>query len=835
LNDAITRCLGLVTQYNPLQTAAGALIKANDCVINRENLVEDRRGYASYGALADSVVQLLVYSNKIIAHQGSTLSFDNGSGTFTDFSGTYSAPSGCKMRGSEAFSNLYLTTSLGVQVATALSASSGIIRKAGSPRSLDGSYALNAAATGFLANASQCAYRFVIQRTDANSNIINGYPSTRLWVANASGTSKNVDHTLYLPSEVTVNDVIQVYRTEQVSGTGSDSAGDEMALVYQVSPSAGDITNGYITFTDVIVDELRGATLYTSPSQETIAQGNDRPPLCKDLALYKALYMMYANTSTKQRLFITLVGTGSLSGKTLTIAGTTYNFGATEIISGGGSPQAKAYTAGSAAQNIDDTARSLVRVINRYAANTSVYAYYLSGSGDLPGQILVEEKGIGASAFTVLASDTAISGMFFPPPPVGTPNTKSTSSNQVQKNAVYFSKAQQPEAVPSLNYVLAGSANKEILRVVPLKNSLVIIKEEGVYLMTGESSQSFVVTPLDLTVYCKSADSIAVLNNQVFMLSNQGVVAISETGVQVISREIEPNIRPLLAFTNIGTLACGAAYESERSYFLSVPSTNAATSPNQIYVFNIFTRAWTRWTFGFVAALVEQSQDKLYFAKPTSATVYRERKALDDSDYADPETAITITALNAATNTVSFTIVGATPDVGWVISQGSSDLGIQSISLVSGVYTAVLDGDFPASWATDAATIYPSVGMDIIWDAWTGTQPGQIKQVSEFAVLTDNISGNNTATQLTPTFISNFDENSEETDMAPAGGSWGGAWGAIPWGGTGDSYGYRTYVPRNKQICRILNPGVKHKKARERLVVAGCAFVFEMIGERIGR
>lgn len=835
MNDSITRCTGLVLQYNPLATAPGALIRADNCVINRENIVEDRRGYALYGALANAVTQLLIYSGRVIAHNGTKLSYDDGAGNFSDFNGSYTAPSGYKSRGVEAFGNLYFTTNLGVQVATGLATSAGTIRNAGSPRSLDGSYALNAAGSGFLATSFQCAYRFVIQRTDANSNVIYGYPSTRMWVPNTAGSSKNVDVTLYLPAEAATTDVIQVYRTAQVSGTSSDTSGDEDALVYQANPSSTDISNGYIAFTDSITDALRGASLYTSPSQETITQANDRPPLCKDVALYKSQYMMYANTSTKQRLFFTLVGTSGLTGKTITLGGVTYNFGNSEIISGAGSPKVLVGSSGVAAVDIESTARSLVKVINRYAGNTTVYAYYQSGPSDLPGQILIEERGVGAAAFTVQASDTTIQGMFFPPPPVGSTTSASTSSNQVQKNSVYYSKAQQPEAVPSLNYIVVGPSNKNILRIAALKTSLVIIKEEGVYLLTGDNPQSFVVSPLDLTVYCKSADSVAVLANQVFMLSNQGVVAISETGVTVVSREIEPALKPLLGFSGISTYATGCAYESERTYLLSLMTVSADTVQNQIYLYNFFTRTWAHWTFGFCAAIIEPTTDKLHLAKPSVVNVYKERKDFADTDYSDPETAITMTAVDTPNKKVTFTISGATPGIGWVISQGGTGLAVSAIDSSTGSYIATMEGPLPTGWTTGAATIYPSVGFEIIWDSWQGGQPGMLKQVSEFAVLTDNIPGNNTATVLIPTFKSNFDEEQETVTIIPPGGSWGGSWGAIPWGGSGDGYGYRTFVPRNKQFCVRLNPGVQHKRAQEKLAIAGCAFNFEMISERIGK
>jgi hypothetical protein len=800
-------------------------------MIRRENIIEDRRGHKLYATLANNITQFLTYSNRVIAHHSTTLSYDNGSGTFANYSGSYSAPSGTKIRSVEAFSNLYATTSGGVKVFSNITGTAG--RLAGAPRALDPSYVLSGG-SGFLANSYQCAYRLVLRRTDANNNVITGYPSQRLWVTNAAGGSRNVDLTMYLPSEAISGDTLAVYRTSQVSGTSSDTSGDEMGLVYQYELTSTDISTGYVTFTDSITDSLIGATLYTSPSQEGITQANERPPLAKDITLYKSQYMLYANTETKQRLYFSMVGVSSLSGKTITLAGVTYNFGASEIVSGGGSPQALVYSTGVTASDIDNTARSLVRVINRYASNTSVYAYYLSGPDDLPGQIMIEERSVGGAAYTIQSSDTAISAMFYPNPPVSpATNTKSTSTNSQNKNYIFYSKAQEPEHVPLLNYVPVGPSNKEILRIVALRDSAIIIKEEGVYRLTGETPSSFSIVPVDLTVFCKSKDSVSVLANQVFMLSNQGIVIISETGVQVISREIEPILTPLLQASNLASYTYGVGYESERSYFLSTIGSTSDTAPTQTLVYNIFTKTWVKHTYAFNASIVEPSADKHYFSKPSSPKIFVERKDFADTDFADPEVTITVSTISGST--VEFTSPDLTPEEGFVIKIGDTEIPIESIATIPSGYRATLQSEPPSSWVTGSATMYPHVGMEIEWNSWSASAPDTLKQVRAVGILADDIEGNNSVTALYATFRTNFDNETEEVRLEIPSAGWGAAWGSSPWGGGGDSAGYPTYVPMNKQYCVRMNLGVKHKNAREKLSIAGCAFSFESTSDRIGK
>ena len=891
MQERVTKLLGLVSQNNPLALSPGALLRANDCSMRRENVIEDRRGYKVYATLGSNVKTLLTYNSRVIAHRGTTLSYDNGSGTFADYSGSYSEPTGKRIRGTEAFSNFYITTSVGVKVLSDVAGTAA--RLAGVPRALDISYAL-AGSTGFLSNTSQAAYRAAIQRTDANSNVITGYPSQRLWVTNSAGAARNVTLTCYLPSECIAGDKVSFYRTEAASGVTDDTAGDEMALVYIYELLAADISAGYISFTDIVVDALRGATLYTSPSQEGIAQANDRPPLAKDVAEFKD-HMMYANTETKQRLFSTLLsvsqmgrtttadthsnttldniadttnivagwkveGTGIPAGttvssivgstvtlsqaatataagvsvsfytnRTVTLAGTAYSFGSSEILSGAGAPQVQVSTTGVAAADIDLTARSFVKVINRCTANTSVYAYYLSGPDDTPGQMMFEERGLGAAAFTIFCSNSTLTSQFSANLPV-TPDTTSqcTSTNDVRLNYVYVSKKQQGEHVPLLNYLPVGKASKAILRVIALRDSVIVIKEDGVFRIFGEVFSQMSVTDIDKTVICASADSVVALANQVIMLSNQGVVLISETGAQVISREIEPDIVPLLQSSYLATNAAAIGYESERSYYLSTLSTASDTAANQTLIFNIFTRTWVVHTYAFNSAVVVA--DKLTFAKNSDVKVYQERKSYDDTDYADPESSITLVTISGAT--VTFTISGSAPLAGWVILQGTTGIAIETVSEVAGTYTALLRETPPSSWAAGAATLYPAVNMDVEFHSWVSEAgPGMLKQVRGVGLLTDDIPGNNSVSVLAATFTSNFDPELEEVEIEQPGAGWGAAWGSSPWGGTGDPYGYPTLVPRNKQYCNRLRVGVRHRNAREHLVLTGYVPIFEVAAQ----
>lgn len=836
--DAVTKALGLVRQYNPLATAPGALSIANDCVIRRENIIENRRGYKVAGANTTYNLDKGVFNFDgyavFVDSNGALKYLDSGTITNLNASTTLAAHSGHKIRGVEAFQNAYINDSTGVRVLDGVTDSTGNTRYAGAPRALDMSYTLTSGATGFLDDQFQCAYRHLIKRTDPNGNVHFGYPSQRLWVVNDSGAAENANVTVTLANDVEAGDVLQVYRTGQVSGIADDTSGDEMGLVYEYTISASDVSTGTITFTDSITDTLIGASLYTNPSEQGIQQGNTPPPIAKDIALYKSKFMFFANTKTINQLTFALVGTGSLSGKSLTIAGIDYEFGATEILSGAGSPQIQVSATGVAAVDIDQTARSLVRVINRYALNTQVYAYYLSGPDDLPGQILLQRQSGTTGAFTVLAEDTAIGAMTFPESPVGTASTAMTSSNDQRLNGLYYAKDSQPESVPLLNFIPVGPANKEIVRIVPLRDSLIIVSEAGIFRLTGEDPGSFTVTTLDDTIECKAFESVKVLANQAMMLSNQGVVRISENGVEVISREIEIEVQKLLNYDDIGSYTRGAAYESERSYLLSTISENSKTTPDITFVYNVFTRTWVKWTFGMEDAIVEDRTDKLYHSQG-ELNLYTERKDLTDDDFADPETNITIDSISGDVANVTST---KRPEIGDVVGQGGVeadiavviDLGGDSFQLDFG------SGNIPASWEANPAVLYPAVDMDIEYLSWSGGQPATMKQVRTVVLLTDDTDGENTATAIQFKFKTNFDDNQDLVRVERPRASWGvGAWGLFPWGGNSDSFNYPTFVPINKQYCNRMFVGFKHRVARQKLAIAGMAYEFDMVSEEVGR
>lgn len=288
---------------------------------------------------------------------------------------------------------------------------------------------------------------------------------------------------------------------------------------------------------------------------------------------------------------------------------------------------------------IDLTARSLVRVINR-DSTSPVVAQYLSGSDDLPGKILLEAKALEDVDFYIAISSSLLSAEFSPELPswdeVATFPITVVSDNNESPNRIYFSKVSQPEAVPLPNYIDVGSKDKPILRILALRDNLFVLKTDGIYIVTGSSAPNFSVRLLDNSAICTAPDTADVLNNLIYCLTTQGVVSISDSGVSIVSRPIEDQIKKVTTFAYDFTYTSfGVGYESDRSYVIWLPSVKTDDIATQAFRYNTITNTWTRWTKSNTCGLVNDGDDRMYLGKGDRDYVEQERKNGERQDYAD--------------------------------------------------------------------------------------------------------------------------------------------------------------------------------------------------------
>ena len=817
---------GLYTHPNELsEVPEGALLQAQDIVIDEESIAQPRRGYEQFNDLGGTLNKLFAYKGELIGHYGTdSLAYESGA-TFTDYTGTFTPiDSSTRVRSAQANQNFYFTTSSGVkkldEVATTPVDS-------GAPKAISMSASL-VGASGFLEVGDVVAYRLVWGYEDANKNLILGAPSQRLVVENTDPGTRNVDIQVDIPDDITTDFFFQIYRTQPV--TAPSDPGEEMGIIVEEFPTAGEITAESLTFSDETPVGLEGATLYTAPSQEGLLQANEQPPRAKDIATLKG-FTWYANTISKHRVIYTLLaadgggapGTALQVDDVITIDGIDYTGKAATNVA---NAEFAVSTAATPAQRIDETARELVKVINQHVPNTSIDAYYLSGENDLPGRMLLEKRPLGSSSFTVSFTPVVVgANPFAPVLPI-------TSTNDEYKNGLYFSKLNQPEAVPLTNLLFVGSAQEEILRIVPLRDSLFIFKTDGIFRLVGSSPENFSVDLFDDTAQLIGPETAVTVANQIMMFSDQGIVAVTETGVRTMSRPIERDLLDLLGLDrdSMETNSFAISYESDRKYIFYTIKNAGGTQAEQAFVYNTFTNTWTKWDLTARHGLVNPVDDKVHYGKEASDFLRRERKDFSSTDIADYVKDVEILAISADELTLTLDNVDD-------IERG--DLIWQTENIYSSVASVDTDNlQVTMSWVGEFTTgagreHLAAINGIVEWVPYTGANPGVLKHFREASILFKRQPILETSLSF-GTDISSAKER--VTITATPSVAWGFfPWGSEAWGGLASRRSYRTYVPREKQICSQMNAVFQSKVAYSEWKLEGLSIIFEVMSERISK
>lgn len=445
----------------------------------------------------------------------------------------------------------------------------------------------------------------------------------------------------------------------------------------------------------------------TSDSNSTVAQ--------KTCNTINRQVLDFSATVSSNTVTMTNVNTGyttnpsaGTSGFTVTVA----TSGGGELLSAGQIVLSNQVSAGKA---VDETARSLVKIINQTSTG-AVYAYYLSGAGDTPGKITLESRILSNSAFYVLGNDSNTGSSFNPSLiptntisaisvanpsiittatahgllngdsilTVGSNSTPSidglypitfisttqfsipvsvtgsgsagsiiklansaAGTNEVKPQRIYFSKILEPEAVPIVNYMDIGSENKAILRIFPIRDSLFVFKEDGLYRVSGEQPP-YNIALFDSSYLLIAPDSLDVANNIIYAWTEQGIQTVSESGVDIISRNIDVDILKIGSanYPNFATATWGIGYESDNAYLFFTVSETTDIVPTICYRYSYLTRSWSTWTKTNTCGVVNPADLKLYLGAGDVFNIEQERKTFSRLDYADREVVSSLSSGN---------------------------------------------------------------------------------------------------------------------------------------------------------------------------------------------
>ncbi len=754
-------------------------------------------------------------------------------------------------------------------------------------------------------------------------------------------------------SDATLGYFVRVYRTsESVSADATPTP--DFRLIAEVPLTQDDLDAGLYFFNDDVLPITFGPELYTNPnSQEGELQANRRPPLARDLCVFKN-YMFYANISDYTRLQLQLVdpaqtpsfvisydggvaterfagnplGVGNRTVKSTSVSGAgtltiTYNAhylddGETIYVSNvtGTVPEGEYVVSGSTlntfqitpggiltataldfqgvfepylattqgtfyidtssaslAQQIETTARMLVKAINRFS--TRVYANYISTPEDLPGKIVIEkilpepEKDFALIA-TSFSSGGTTSG-FVPELTLDT-DIIAQASQEVGSFAV--SKFGEPEAVAILSRFPMGSKNKEILRSIVLQDAVIFIKEDGIYKCTGDTLADFTVSPVDTSVVGLTRRGCAIINNRIMAMTSQGISEITSGGVQVVSRRIDALIQPLTGpQTNQFTTAeiqdaAAVGYETGRFWLLSC-QTAYQSIPAATYIYNVINQTWTTCDQIFKQLIV--ATDDRVFGLTTAGILKVLRRYGGKADYAREYAACFVQSKVGDSSVVYFS-PGAGPYLGLkagdAIVYASIVSRIQSISLHTDGRMALqmaVESNIPNT-SEVSAVLYEAYDSVIKMAPFHAGQVGREKQFAQLQIHTRQ----QAISRISIDYSTGYFYESDELDYkvteiiapaVPTGAGpqaitygWGeGPWGLFEWGspeytawslqqesinfpiGTQPANIARVYVPLFAQRATYIQPTFTHGEALESIQIQALGWSVRGYGERTTR
>lgn len=578
---------GLWTNPNPIgqQRPPGALDVADDIVIDQPGTATPRRA-DDIKALEDvdpgTLNQGWDYGGYMFGWQASAGAFfraTTGASINWDTIGNYGTASpALRLPYATASGDLYILTDAGPYVLDGPTATPAV---PGVQKALDLQPLFEVAdpALGWLQNSEAVAYKIVFGKNDAEGRPILGEPSGMNYVvASSSGGPYTVDVYVEHPSEVTASSghFFQIYRTP--SAPSVPLLGDSYYLVYE---AAWTSASSGITVNDIAAAGEK--PLFTNPTQGGVRNNNVRPPLAEDVAPFRNRLWL-ANTTAAHRMQLRFIAPPNPAlGYSVTIAGTGYVL---DVPSGT-----------TVSEKIESAARYLVTLLG---SNANVTATYASGTNDPPGIIEITSKTLSGSAFTAqaLIGGAACGALFLP-----NLTTAQSSTQDEYPNRLHYSKDGLPYAYPLPNTLTIGAQEHGISRIVALRDALLVFKErggDGLWKVTP-SGASWYVEQVNASVQLINADALTVVDNTIFAMTEDGIVAVSEAGVEDIDVPIEDQINALMlerADAMPYVKAFGREALGERKVYFGFPTASVSGDGSDYmvdtYVYNLNTETWTK-------------------------------------------------------------------------------------------------------------------------------------------------------------------------------------------------------------------------------------------------
>jgi hypothetical protein len=490
-------------------------------------------------------------------------------------------------------------------------------------------------------------------------------------------------------------------------------------------------------------------------------------------------------------------------------------------------------TTGTTAQQIGGTAQSLARVVARDALLNAqaTMCFYASGPDDAPGKLQFEEKSIGGATFNLQVKGTAFSNKFAP-----TLTAAKASRNDKAINRVYYSKYGQPEHVPLANYFDIGGKTAAILRIVPLRDSLFVFKEDGIFRITGDGT-TWNVARFDDTLILVTANAIATIFNTIYALTNKGIVAITDNGLRLASESVSNLVR---IYTDSPAAPTVYTHSSERDGLVHFMISSIAVGvPSRIGLcYSYKTNTWS------TTDLTPQGANMQLMGGPganVGGTIYRlntdqvyaeaavdanENPALGTITASAPVPSdryrLTINSVNAGASQINASLnsnAKLTASVGDLVMENIGSIGVAGLWAVTAVNGSILTLSNTAAngaigtqagfqFATSPTTyLYAPISTTIEYQPFTAGDDKAVKRFPATSVLLDAASTATLATigHYTEIARTEFDQVTTATGVLEL----------------------RALVPLTMNRCRRLSMLIKHATNGQHLFIKGVSYDYQ--------
>lgn len=184
---------------------------------------------------------------------------------------------------------------------------------------------------------------------------------------------------------------------------------------------------------------------------------------------------------------------------------------------------------------------------------------------------------------------------------------------------VFYSRPNNPEVFPKNNlFNLSDSVSSRITGMHVTRNSLIVFKTRGIFLIKGDPSNGFFSQTLTTDIGCECAESVQeVPGLGVVFLSNDGIYvlegALENTGTQTRFVKLSQTLRGLFKRLNIeyARKFRSVVYQRDREYWLSV-CLDDETTPTTVLKFAYECGAWSVYENFMTAGMVTTPDERGY-------------------------------------------------------------------------------------------------------------------------------------------------------------------------------------------------------------------------------